>query len=307
MSLRTKLILAQSPLALAMILGGVLALRSNAELGRRSQEILKDNYRSVVAAQRMKESIERMDSGAMFHFSGHETEGFRLAKQHRARFEEELKIQEANITESGEREVTERLRRLWVSYQEKYARLGSFPNPEAERDFYFKELNPAFVAVKNAADEVLNINQDAMVMRSDRAQAAAGRLSQAMILGFVIALAAGLALSAAVTYRTLRPLASLSQAARRIGEGDLEMRVRVKGVDEVAQLAHDFNTMADHLGEYRKSSLGDLLQAQLQMQAALDGIPDPIIVLGTDGDILNVNIASKTILEIDAENKSQNL
>ncbi len=307
MRLRTKLLLAKSPLVLAMILGGVIALRSNAELGRLSQEILKDNYRSVVAAQRMKESIERMDSGAMFHFSGHETEGFRLARQHQARFEEELKVQEANITEDGERDVTERLRRLWGAYREKYARPGTFPNPEAEREFYFKELNPAFFAVKNTADEILNINQDAMVMRSDRAQAAARRQSQGMIAGFILALLVGLAISAAVTYRTLRPLGSLKQAARRIGEGDLEMRVRVDGIDEVAQLAQDFNLMADRLGEYRKSSLGDLLQAQLQMQAALDGIPDPIIVLGTGGDILNVNEAAKNTLEIDAGAKTDTL
>src|SRR5262249_30291656 len=157
------------------------------------------------------------------------------------------------------------------------------------------------------ADEILNINQDAMVMRSDRAQATARRQNQGMIVGFVIALLAGLVLSAVVTYRTLRPLASLGQAARRIGDGDLEMRVRVTGVDEVAQLARDFNLMADRLGEYRKSSLGDLLQAQLQMQAALDSIPDPIIVLGTDGEILNVNVAAKTTLEIDSGGKPDDL
>jgi signal transduction histidine kinase len=307
MSLRTKLLLAQSPLALAMILGGVMALRSNAEMGRLAQEILKDNYRSVVAAQRMKESIERMDSGAMFHFSGHETEGFRMAGEHRARFEGELKVQEANITEEGESEATAKLRRLWNLYQEKYARLGSFGTMEAERDYYFRELNPSFVAVKTTADEILNINQDAMVMRSDRAQATARRQSQGMIVGFVAALLAGLVLSAVVTYRTLRPLESLGQAARRIGDGDLEMRVRVNGIDEVAQLARDFNLMADRLGEYRKSSLGDLLQAQLQMQAALDSIPDPIIVLGTDGEILNVNVTAKTTLEIDAGGKSDDL
>jgi signal transduction histidine kinase len=307
MNLRTKLLLAQSPLALAMIVGAVMALRSNAELGRLAQEILKDNYRSVVAAQRMKESIERMDSGAMFQFSGHETEGFRMARQHQARFEEELRVQEANITEEGERDVTAKLRRLWNQYREKFALLDTMGSRDAEREFYFKELNPAFVAVKGAADEILNINQDAMVMRSDRAQATARRQSQGMISGFVAAFIAGLLFSAVVTYRTLRPLASLGQAVRRIGDGDLEMRVRVSGVDEVAQLARDFNLMADRLGEYRKSSLGDLLQAQLQMQAALDGIPDPIIVLGTDGEILNVNVAAKTTLEIDAGDKSGDL
>jgi signal transduction histidine kinase len=123
----------------------------------------------------------------------------------------------------------------------------------------------------------------------------------------VLAFLVGLGLSAAVTYRTLRPLASLGQAVRRIGEGDLEMKLKAVGSDEVAQLARDFNTMVDRLSEYRKSSLGDLLQAQLQMQAALDSIPDPIIVLGADGAIHNVNEAAKEALEIDAGEASESL
>jgi signal transduction histidine kinase len=307
MSLRRKLLLAQSPLAIAMVILGAIALRSNAELGRRSREILKDNYRSVVAAERMKESIERMDSGAMFHFSGRPEEGLRMARTHRAKFEDSLRMQEGNITEPGEGELTAKLRALWTAYQEKYARVESFSDVQAEKDYYFQVLNPAFVAVKDTADQILSLNQDAMVIRSDRAEAAAKKLSQGTVLGFVLAFLVGLGLSAAVTYRTLRPLASLGQAVRRIGEGDLEMKLKAVGSDEVAQLARDFNTMVDRLSEYRKSSLGDLLQAQLQMQAALDSIPDPIIVLGADGAIHNVNEAAKEALEIDAGEASESL
>jgi len=307
MSLRTKLLLAQSPLAIAMVILGVIALKSNVELGRRAQEILKDNYRSVVSAQRMKESIERMDSGAMFHFSGHPEEGLRLAREHRSRFEESLRIQEGNITEPGEGDLTRKLRKLWSEYQEKYAAVEGYSDPAREKEYYFMVLNPAFVAVKDTADQILNLNQDAMVIRSDRAEAAAKRVGQGIILGFVLAFLIGLGLSAAITYRTLRPLASLGQAVRRIGEGDLETRVKAVGLDEVAQLARDFNTMADRLGDYRKSSLGDLLQAQLQMQAALDSIPDPIIVLGSGGDVHNVNVAAKETLEIDAGEAAESL
>ena len=307
MSLRSKLLLAQSPLAIAMVILGIIALRSNAELGRRSQEILKDNYRSVVAAERMKESIERMDSGAMFHFSGHREEGLRMAREHRMKFEESLRSQEGNITEPGEAELTQKLRRLWMEYQEKYKPVEASPNPDQEKEYYYKVLNPAFVAVKDTADQILSLNQDAMVIRSDRAETAAKKLSEGVILGFVLAFLIGLGLSAVVTYRTLRPLSSLGEAVRRLGEGDLEMRLKVSGSDEVAQLARDFNTMADRLGEYRKSSLGDLLQAQLQMQAALDSIPDPILILGSGGDIHNVNIAAKETLEIDAGEASESL
>ena len=70
MRLRTKLVLAQAPLALALGLVGVLASAVTAQLGEQSSQILADNYRSVLAAQRMKESLERLDKDALLVLAG---------------------------------------------------------------------------------------------------------------------------------------------------------------------------------------------------------------------------------------------
>src|SRR5579859_2507290 len=307
MSLRTKLVLTQTPLLVAILGMGIHSLTTISELGRRSERILSENYRSVVATQRMKESVERLDSAAMFLFSGRTAEAAAMVAVHRPRFEAELKVQEGNITEPGEREATQRLRHLWERYTEKFRAFEALGNPEAQKAAYFAELHSAFTAVKEAADEILTLNQDAMVMKSDHARGAAERLTRTTVTGFVLALAAGLFLSAAFTYRALRPLSSLIQAARRIGEGDLEIRVRAEGEDEISQLAREFNTMAERLNEYRKSSLGDLLRTQHQMQAALDSIPDPLLITAPGGEVLTVNSTARELLEIDVGEEAADL
>ena len=71
----------------------------------------------------------------------------------------------------------------------------------------------------------------------------------------------GLLASVSLTTRLLRPLGVVSAAVRRFGQGDLQARARVHGADDIAQLAQEFNTMADRLERYRRSSLGELLQA----------------------------------------------
>jgi len=307
MTLRTKLVLAQVPLMIGILLIGFLSLNTITELGRRSELILSENYRSVLAAQRMKESAERLDSAALFRFNGRQEEAATLIGIHRPRFETELKVQEANITEAGELEATRRLRAVWNRYAELYRRQEALAGPEQERAAYFSDLNPAFVALKGAADEILTLNQDAMVLKSDHARAAAERLSRVTIAGFALALVLGLLISASLTYRALRPLSSLNQAARRIGEGDLEIRVRATGDDEVAQLAREFNTMAGKLDVYRNSSLGDLLRTQHQMQAALDSIPDPVLIVAPQGEVLHVNRSARELLEIDTGQESIDL
>ena len=119
MNLYRKLLLAQAPLAIALALVGIFSVVVSS-LGSHSQTILKDNYRSVLAAQRMKEAIERMDSGALFIVAGERQKGIEQAEKNRPIFEAELKVQEGNITESGEKEFTEKLRAAWSDYQAKF-------------------------------------------------------------------------------------------------------------------------------------------------------------------------------------------
>ena len=110
------------------------------------------------------------------------------------------------------------------------------------------------------------------------------------------ALALGLLGSTWFTRRLWRPLESLSLAARRIGEGDLEMRAAVVGTDEVSELAREFNRMAENLLVYRKSATGQLVQAQRAAQAAMDSIPYPVLVLGADRGLITMNEAGQSML-----------
>ena len=299
MSLRGKLVAAQAPLAVALIVISVVANLTNAALGRSSSSILKDNYRSVLAGQRMKEAIERIDSAAVFLLLGKRELAIDQAARNQATFERELDAQAANITEPGEREVTEALRAAWLRYRPLLQRCLVIADPAALRAAYFDGLQPAFVAVKNGADAILALNEDAMVRKSDRAQRAARLFDTMIMLVAASAFVAGILASTTLTTRILRPLSVLTQAARRLGEGDMQARARVDGQDELAHLAGEFNTMADRLAKYRNSSLGDLLQAQQQAQAAIDSLSDPILVFESDGTLLSINRAAEAVLRID--------
>ena len=102
----------------------------------------------------------------------------------------------------------------------------------------------------------------------------------------------------------IQPDPALGQAAKRIGEGDLTVRAQVAGKDEIARLASEFNTMVERLEVYRKSSLGELLEAQTAMQAAIDSLPDPVLVVSVERQLLNLNKAAERALEIHPEQGS---
>jgi signal transduction histidine kinase/HAMP domain-containing protein len=296
-TLKQKLLGAQAVLALALLVVGAVSVASVGTLGRFSTDILRDNYRSVLAAQRMIDAAERLDDAVLLRATGRsETADTPAAEL----FERELTVQEANITERGEAEVTARLRAAWDAFLQEKRRLDGESRRPVLMEAYFEQLLPRYRDVKVAAQQVLDLNQDAMVRKSERARQL-GRTLVTLVIGATVAgLLAGTVLASWLTSRIVRPVSVLAQAAQRIATGDLTARARVRGKDEIARLAVEFNAMADHLAEYRRSSLGELLQAQQASQAAIDGLPDPVVVLDVKGGLQNVNQAAETVLRLGA-------
>jgi signal transduction histidine kinase len=296
MTFRRKLMLTMAPLVLALLLVGVVSGVVTSVLARQPGTIWKDNYRSVLAAQRMKESVERLYECALFSVAGKPVEDERI-RGYRNQFERELDAEARNITETGEAEAVDRLRRHWGAYQAALTQLQQAPDART----MLPDVTRTFDQVKRAADDILDLNQDAMVLKGRRTEERAARFERILTLAVVLASVIGLLASVSLTGRLLRPLAIVSAAVRRFGQGDVQARARIQGNDDIAQLAQEFNTMADHLERYRKSSLGELLQAQQATQAAIDSLPDPVLMLDAAGNIDGINEAARKVLGIDPE------
>jgi two-component system, NtrC family, sensor histidine kinase KinB len=299
--LRTKLLLAQLPLVIALVVTIVVGSAVTRALARGSDDILKDNYRSVLAAERMKEATERIDSGVVFVVIGRAARGLAQIDANLPKFDDELRTQENNITEAGERDTTARLRAAWTAYRAAVAEISKAPEASGLDERYFTTLLPAFLAVKDAADAILALNQDAMIHKSDRAQRLAGQWNTLLVVVSIAGLVLGLLASSIMTTRVLRPLGVLGQTARRLGEGDVAVRARVDSHDEIGELARELNTMAERIHKYRQSSLGELLEAQLAAQATIDSLPDPVLVVALDGELRHANVAAGAVLKARAE------
>lgn len=300
MTFRRKLMLTMTPLVLALLLVGVVSGMVAGVLARQPGTIWKDNYRSVLAAQRMKDSVERLYQVALLSLLDRPVSDERIRGDVQE-FQRELDTEARNITEKGEGEAVEALRRHWIDFQAAFEQFRQDPDPQRRRDTGLGRVKQAFEQVKRDADDILDLNQDAMVLKGRRTEERAVRFERILTVAVVLASVIGLLASVSLTGRLLRPLAVVSAAVRRFGQGDLQARARVQGEDDIAQLAQEFNTMADHLERYRKSSLGELLQAQQATQAAIDSLPDPVLMLGAAGELEGTNEAARQVLGIDPD------
>ncbi|MDO8933769.1 MAG: MCP four helix bundle domain-containing protein, partial [Rhodocyclaceae bacterium] len=115
-SIRQKLMLGFGGLLVIVAGIGVMTILQIRQLGEAIDVILRENYRSVVACQEMKESLERVDSGIVSTFLGDDADGRRQVEDGMKRFSRALTVEMGNITLPGEGEKSHHLGEIFHEY-----------------------------------------------------------------------------------------------------------------------------------------------------------------------------------------------
>jgi signal transduction histidine kinase len=275
MKLRTKLLLGYAGFVLALGILGTWSARTLSQMSAVSSRIIAENYDSVVAAQDMKESLERQDSAALFDLLGQRERAHRQVAEHRARFDTAFEKAAANITETGEPQIIEAIRGGRDDYYGRFDAFLAAPGDRSAR--YFADLEPRFNAVRGECDRLLRLNQEAMRRKADAASQIARRwlfLTLALAIGLM---AAGIAIEISLSSAILGPVRELTAATTRVAAGDLSAAVPVRSSDEIGALATGFNIMAGRIRELREADYQDVSRLKAQfIQAASHELRAPV-------------------------------
>lgn len=298
MTLNLRLLIGIAPVLLIFLAVGIYAIFLFSKLGGAIDVILRENYRSVVASQNMKEAAERMDSSLLFMLGGQEEKGKQLFQHDTPIFENNLEIEARNITLPGEGDLAAKVKQLHARYMDAAAKFMALsPSDPARRTLYFDQLLPTFTDVKETANHILDINQQNMVDANNEARRQSDVASRYMIgtliTGFIVATGVTYALARSIT----QPVKNLTESALQLGEGNLDQHVPVQSKDEVGQLAEAFNKMAAKLRAYRQSTTEKIVQAQQTTESALRAFPDPILVFSPEKEIQLQNVAAEQFLK----------
>jgi two-component system, NtrC family, sensor histidine kinase KinB len=293
MKLRTKLLLGYVGFVVALAVLGAWSARTLLQMSAVSSRIIAENYDSVVAAQDMKESLERLDSAAMFDLVGERDRAARQSDEHRRRFDAAFTKAANNITEPGEAAIVQAIR---AGRDEYFGDLDRFFAASSPRPAdYFSALSPPFDRLRAECDRLWRLNQDAMRKKADAASRIARRWFEMTLVLVVGLMAAGVGVEVSLSNSILGPVRQLRAATMRMAGGDLESAVPVRSADEIGELAVGFNRMAERIRELRQSDLGKLLIAQQTTDAAIDSLYDPVLVTDSAGRLTRLNPAAERL------------
>ncbi|MEL6494952.1 MAG: methyl-accepting chemotaxis protein [Cyanobacteria bacterium J06623_7] len=98
------------------------------------------------------------------------------------------------------------------------------------------------------------------------------QLLQVFVIGTIVAGLIVAALSQLIADRATRPILSAAEAVDKIGQGDLDIKLNIKGEDELAALSTNINRMAAQLQDLLLSQEAETSQQRREKEALQQGV-----------------------------------
>jgi PAS domain S-box-containing protein len=253
MKIKTKLTLGVGLLFILIILLSLVGTRYINALKDDTENILVANYNTLEYCRNMLIALEDSSAEAL------------------AKFDSNLTNQEINITEIGEKEITEIVRTNFESYKKTALNMQSKTE------------------IRKGIFALMDLNMQAIQRKSLIANKTADKaLFWIGITGascFVIAFILLVNLPANIA----NPIKELTESIKQIAAKNYSERVKFVSHSEFGQLAQSFNTMAMKLEEYNNSNLAKLMMEKKRIETLINNMHDPVIGLDENLKIIFAN------------------
>jgi len=271
MKIKTKLRLGFGFLFLIVIIFGIVSLSYLNKISQNSKVILKNNYESLSFSIDMRSLLDEHK--------------LPLSAETAAAFEKKLLQEEHNLTEPGEQEAVQNLRKAFLNMMQN----------DQEKE---EALRLARLSLK----QIDQVNMQAIVRKYSTAQKS---VDQATLY---------LALTASICFLVLftfivnfpgfiaNPISALLEGIREISKKNYHRRLEFKGNDEFSELASAFNEMVHRLNEWENSNLAKIKSEKLRIEAIIEQMQDAIIGLNEKKEILFINPIAHRLMNLNEQN-----
>lgn len=260
--LKTKLSLGLGFLFLVILTFGILSLYYINRLSSDADRILRNNYESLVYCNNMLKALEDLPG---------DTSAYRV-------FEARLRNQESNITEPGEKEVTESLRKNFKQLTDNPADSSSYGR------------------LRESIRMINEINQESILKKNAIAKNTADHAQLWLTIVFTSLILIVLTFIYNFPGVIAEPVAKLADGIREIANKNYRKRIYLRQQDEFGELAEAFNSMAGKLDEYENSNLAKLTFEKKRIETIINQMRDGIIGLDEKGHILFLNEVAQKLL-----------
>ena len=313
-SLRYKIGFSYFLLVCVSLASSMVALYNFIELQNSVGQMMRENYQSVLAAEHMSRALEVQQQAqeALIYISipltgtrpiGDELTSARdVFNKNRDDFLSWYRTATESVLVAPKPLVLDSIPRSYAPYNvasDSFFNIFRFTSKRGiAQNFQQRILKPLAQIVQGQCSRFLEFNQAAIATADRRAKEAANNAAFAIIFTSLCAIVLILFVSVQISRTIIRPAEKLTDAARRIGQGQLNQKIDITTNDEIGELGSEFNKMTERLRTYEEMNVNQLIAEKKKSEAIIASIPDPVIMTDEGNNLLLMNQAARKLLRI---------
>ena len=303
-TLRKKIFLGYGITLGLMVFVLIWAFVNLRQLGQASDAILRENYRSILAAENMVYALERQDSAILLILLGFEDEGWKQFRENEGQFFQWLGRAKDNITIEGEDKIVQGIEAGYASYLHQASEIKPIAISDSRKTatLYHETVLPSFLQVRSLCIHLREINQETMYNASNRASQIARRAIWSMGAIGIAALGIGFGFSLFLSNLLVKPVEQLMRATKKIAQGDYGVEISARTSDELGRLTREFGSMAKKLEAFHNLNIEQIMAEKRKSESVIRSIDDGIVLIDAEGMVTDLNPMAGTILQIEPEN-----
>ncbi|HPT70987.1 MAG TPA: histidine kinase dimerization/phospho-acceptor domain-containing protein, partial [Candidatus Cloacimonadota bacterium] len=288
-------------LTLIVLISSYLNLR---HLGKASDAILKRNYNSILASQKMIDAVDQQNNSLLRYIEDKQSQTVQNYLDHQRIFEQWMLKANENITEKGEKEILNNLSSAYTSYLVQVDKIHDISSQSVvyQLQYYNKKILPYSENVKTQCARLSKINQDAMFALSDNARTISHRAIVSLWFIGLISILLGIIFSITIANYLMKPIKSMLSATKEISEGNYDTVITYHSEDEFGHLTNQFNEMTAKLKMYNDMNIKAIMREKQKNDAIIQNIDDGIMVIDEEFKLININQKAAKVFQIDSSN-----
>jgi len=245
--IRTKVLFGIMFLFLEFVLIGALSIYYISSIKYSSEMVIKNNYRSVRYSENMIQAIDETNTtvSSLFLNKQYHNDKNTLAVSFN-KFEENLNLEEKNITEYGEKDLVQSIRQKYTKYKSLVSE-EKVDNITDKANYYSVNILPLANELKAGIFTVSTLNMQSIEQKNESVNEMIRRIYKN--LSIVMAICFLITFSFMINFPNYiaGPIRKITESIKDIANSDFKNRITISSKDEFKELAEAINYMAEKL------------------------------------------------------------
>jgi nitrate/nitrite-specific signal transduction histidine kinase len=311
MKIRTKVLLGILFIFVEFVIIGFLSMYYISSIKYGSELMIKNNYRSVHYAENMIQAIDETNTAvnSLFLNSKYPYDKNSLTSSFNI-FEENLKLEENNITEFGEKELVQSIKENYFIYKSLIADKNNITTND-KINYYSINILPLTNELKTKIFSLSSLNMQSILHKNESLSETVGRiyknLSILLTLCFILTFTFLFNFPSFISGSIMK----ITENIKEITNSNFKKRIEISSNDEFKELVEAINQMVEKLGKINQpivekhivkiEKTKDEEQIMQNIQTLLDSVKTLVDSMSKINDNATLQKQSEIIKEIEQD------